>query len=116
MPPFGGQFWCIVTDGNDCSETSDTVDTEKNTAIIEQNAPRSIKIYPNPTQSKVFIDADLDIDVRVTDAVGRFIVQLKNVKFIDLEPYADGTYLFTIANKEGQIIGQEKINKITGSR
>lgn len=116
MPPFGGQFWCVVTDGNDCSETSDTVDTEKNTSVIEQNAPRSIKIYPNPTQSKVFIDADFEINVRVTDAVGRFILQLRSEKIIDLEPYADGTYLLTLTNKEGQIIGQEKINKITGSR
>lgn len=118
MPTFGGKFWCIVTDGNDCSEVSDTVDTENNTTLISNSslAEKTIKIYPNPTQSKVFIEADFDVDVRVTDALGRLIVDQKDVKFIDMEPYADATYLFTIMDKEGQILGQEKISKITGSR
>lgn len=118
MPTFGGKFWCIVTDGNDCSEVSDTVDTENNTTLISNSSvtEKTIKIYPNPTQSKVFIEADFDVDVRVTDALGRLIIDQKDVKFIDMEPYADATYLFTIMDKEGQILGQEKISKITGSR
>ena len=118
MPSFGGKFWCIVTDGNDCSEVSDTVDTDKNTNHITNSSvtEKTIKIYPNPTQSKVFIEADFDVEVKVTDALGRLIIHQKSVKFIDMEPYADATYYFTIIDQEGQVLGHEKISKITGSR
>jgi hypothetical protein len=112
-----GKFWCIVTDGNDCSEVSDTADTENNTSIAGRIATgNTIKLYPNPTQSKVFIESDFDIDVRVTDAVGRLIIYQKDAKMIDLEPYADAMYFFTINNKEGEVIAKEKINKISSSR
>ena len=118
MPSYGGKFWCIVTDVNDCSEVSDTVDSDKNPTRINNASlsGKSIKIYPNPTQSKVFIESDFEVDVRVTDALGRLIIEQKDAKSIDMEPFADATYLFTITDKEGLIIGQEKISKITGSR
>jgi sugar lactone lactonase YvrE len=117
MPSYGGKFWCIVTDGNDCSETSDTADSENNTAINNNGlTTKTIKIYPNPTPSKVTIETDLKIDVRVTDAIGKLILYQKDAKEIDLEPYADAVYFFTLIDNDGQIIAVEKINKISSTR
>jgi hypothetical protein len=117
MPAFGGKFWCIVTDVNDCSENSDTVDTENKTSVISKEfKTKTIKIYPNPTRSNVFIESDLPIDVRVTDAIGKLVTYQKEVKQVNLEPYADGMYIFTIIDKEGNILGIEKINKVAWNR
>lgn len=115
--PFKGKYWCIVTDENDCSDASDTVDTEQSSGIkLNVGTSRKIKIYPNPTQSKVFLEADFNLDLRVTDLTGRLIVEEKDAKAIDMSVYADGVYIFTIMSKEGEVLGVEKINKISSSQ
>ncbi|MDI9319194.1 MAG: T9SS type A sorting domain-containing protein [Phycisphaerales bacterium] len=115
--PFKGKYWCVVTDENDCSDVSDTVDTEQSTGIkLNVGTSRKIKIYPNPTQSKVFLEADFNLDLRVTDITGRLIVEQKDAQVIDMSVYADGVYIFTILSKEGEVLGVEKINKIGSSQ
>jgi hypothetical protein len=113
----GGKYWCEVTDGNDCKTLSDTVDTEKNTAIRNSSlAMQKVRIYPNPSSAKVFIEADFDINVVVTDVSGRVIIKQENTKEVNLAPYADAVYIFTLTTKDGALIGVEKIDKLSSVR
>ncbi|MFA6149898.1 MAG: T9SS type A sorting domain-containing protein [Chitinophagaceae bacterium] len=112
---FGGKYWCEVSDANGCTEVSDTIDTE-NTSAIKSNqlVGSKLKIYPNPTQEKVWIEADITVDIRITDIAGKYITTIKNAKEVDMAAYADGVYIFTISNKDGELLGIEKINKLSG--
>ncbi len=112
---FSGKYYCEVSDANDCKEVSDTIDTENTSAIkSNQYSDSKIKIYPNPTQEKVWIESIIPVDVRVTDIAGKFITSLKSATEVDLASYADGVYIFTITNKEGELLGVERINKLSG--
>lgn len=113
---FDGVYWCEVFDVNGCSTVSDTVDTQKPMSAGNYIKSSKLKIYPNPTQAKVWLEADVPVDVRVTDVAGRLIRTQKDAKEIDLEPYADGVYLFTIFDREGRVLGIEKIDKFSGGR
>ncbi|WP_344827463.1 T9SS type A sorting domain-containing protein [Rurimicrobium arvi] len=112
-----GKYWCDVTDGNDCTEVSDTVDTDIPNAIHESSLNgTALKIYPNPTRSKVFVESPVNVDIRVTDATGRLLITLKDAKEADLGMYADGVYLFSVYDSEGRLLGVEKVNKYTGGQ
>jgi hypothetical protein len=114
---FSGIYWCEVFDANGCAAMSDTVDTDNTTSIGNKGTKdRKLRIYPNPTQTKVWLEADFPVDVRVTDVAGRLILTRKDAAEIDLEPYADGVYIFTIMDGDGQVLGIEKIDKLSGSR
>jgi hypothetical protein len=114
--PYSGKYWCEVSDVNDCFTNSDTVDTDNSSSIQSVSATgETIKIYPNPTTSKVWIESNFDVSILVTDMTGKLILKEQNTKEINLSPYADGLYLFTIINKEGTIIGVEKINKLSNN-
>jgi hypothetical protein len=115
--PFTGKYYCQVTDDNGCSEVSDTVDTETINSIgsTELNQ-HNIKIYPNPTKNKVFIEAPMVVNVLITDITGRLIWKQEQVKEVDLEPFADGMYLFTITDDEGNLLLKDKINKLSTER
>lgn len=113
MPSYGGRFWCVVTNENECTEYSDTVDTELSNSIHTVSRGQ-LKIYPNPAQSKVWIESELPVDVRVTDISGRLIIEQRDAREIDLSDMADGLYMFMIRDKEGNFIGSEKIHKRSG--
>jgi hypothetical protein len=110
-----GKYWCEVTDGNDCTELSDTVDTERSNAINETTGQgQTIKIYPNPTRAKIFIESPIEVNIRVTDATGRLLIEQKRAKEADLSMYADGMYVISLFDESGQLIGVEKVSKHTG--
>jgi hypothetical protein len=69
-----------------------------------------IKIYPNPTSAKVFIESPISLDVEVKDAAGKSVLKAKDAKQVDLGKYADGIYLFIITNN-GELIKQQRVTK-----
>lgn len=105
-----GKYSVVVTDANGCSATSDTLYT---TSGINYFAKEQIKIYPNPTQNRVNIDAPVKVDIRVVDIVGKVVFEGKDVKSVNLENFTDGTYFFRISDQEDQLISVEKITKIS---
>ncbi|MCC6185941.1 MAG: T9SS type A sorting domain-containing protein [Chitinophagaceae bacterium] len=107
-----GKYYVEVTDGNGCLNNSDTVMIQPSTKISNTAIKETLKIYPNPTNSKVFIDAPINVNVKVTDITGRLVLDAKEVQEIDLSRFADGSYLFLITDAENNIITVEKIDKI----
>jgi hypothetical protein len=71
-----------------------------------------IKIYPNPTQAIVHIGSRISINVQVTDVVGRVVFEGKNPTTINLQNFADGTYIFRISDEHNNLIKVDKINKV----
>lgn len=110
-----GKYFVQVTDENGCLNNSDTIEILQGSAIKNVTANGVIKIYPNPTQSIVNIEAPMAINVIVTDLTGRKVFEAKDAKSVNLENYADGTYIFRLLDESNQLISIQKISK-TSSR
>ena len=73
-----------------------------------------VKIYPNPTQSKVFIESPQSVQVKVKDLAGKTIFEGQVAKEVDLSKFADGVYLFIISDKDGEeLIKQQRVTKVS---
>lgn len=109
---FDGNYFAEVSDVNSCYNYSDTITV--NALGIKENAYNAdLKVYPNPTQNIVNIEASIPVTVRVTDIVGKVIFEKSGVHTVDLNQYADGTYFFQISDNSNNVIRVEKINKIS---
>lgn len=106
-----GKYFVQVTDENGCLNNSDTVEILQGSSIKNVTANGVIKIYPNPTQSIVNIEAPMSINVVVTDLTGRKVFEAKDAKSVNLENYADGTYIFRLLDETNQLISIQKISK-----
>lgn len=106
-----GKYHVEVTDENGCTTLSDTLIVNKPTSISNLVNKSDLKIYPNPTNNIVHIEAPAAIAVRVSNIFGQVVLEEKNVKTIDLTNAADGTYFLQITDENDQLISVEKITK-----
>ena len=68
------------------------------------NLVNSIKLYPNPSSSTVRISNLEQVDVQVTDLLGKVVLNLKDVTNqtdINVSELQSGVYLFTVQNQTG---------------
>ena len=109
---FDGDYHVVVTSSEGCSNTSDILNV-RNLAIVDTRAALNIRLYPNPAQNIVYIEAPVPLTLQVSDAQGRRIAKLDNAQQVDMSAYSDGMYLFTFLDAEGQVLGTQSIMKRT---
>lgn len=108
-----GYYFVEVTDANGCKNQSDTIRINISTSISNTtNAKAELKIYPNPTRNIVHIDAPIKTKVKVTDLAGRVVLDMRETNEINIEAFAQGTYLFLITDMDNNILTVEKIQKM----
>jgi hypothetical protein len=117
---FKGVYKLRVKDANGCIGESNPIEvsdpslqdpTSINTVTLQKD---QIKIYPNPTDSKVFIESPISVMITVKDVRGKTIIESQETKEIDLSKFADGVYLFMVSDKEGkELVKQQRVSKIT---
>lgn len=111
-----GLYRVRVTSANNCvgeSTPIEIIDQCLSIANATVNAD-DVKIYPNPTQSKVFIESPQSVQVKVKDLAGKTIFEGQVVKEVDLSKFADGVYLFIISDKDGEeLIKQQRVTKVS---
>jgi hypothetical protein len=106
-----GLYVVEVTNANDCSRKGNIYVSGlgiNNTGV----ATHSIKVYPNPTHDKLFIDAPDAATVTISDLQGRMLYEQKNTQTIDMSNFSAGMYFIIFSDKDNQRIGVEKINKV----
>ncbi|WP_111000642.1 Ig-like domain-containing protein [Taibaiella soli] len=105
-----GNYYVVVTDANGCSNKSNTINvTDVGVRSIVNNT--AIHIYPNPTTSIVNIEAPVNVNVIISDLSGKQLINVKNVKRVDLGDMAAGVYMMTILDTDNHPIAVEKIFK-----
>lgn len=109
---FDGNYFAMVADNNDCFTYSDTV-TIAQLSVKDLSNNSGLKIYPNPTTGIVQIESTLPLNAIVTDMLGKDILKIEDARSIDLRTHADGIYLLRLFDKDGSLLGTEKINKLT---
>jgi hypothetical protein len=107
----GGVYKVVVTNFRDCSKSAEI---NLNPSAINNSVSHTffVKVYPNPTNGKLNVEAPKEMMVSLIDLQGRVLFQQRDVQQIDMSAYAAGIYLITFANAENQIIATEKISKI----
>lgn len=89
-------------------------DAALTTSVIDNNNDNAYKVYPNPTNSIIYLSAKSlpdDIEFVVIDIFGRAIVREKtNGKHIDLSPLPIGMYILEII-ANNNLLFKEKIIK-----
>ncbi|MCL1850139.1 MAG: T9SS type A sorting domain-containing protein, partial [Bacteroidetes bacterium] len=68
----------------------------------------TVKIYPNPANSQIFIEG-IDINgIELYDMQGRMVHTEKgNIRNIDVSGFVSGNYLITISTENGQKITRQ---------
>lgn len=111
---FDGKYYVRVTNTEDCFNISETM-VIQNLSVKEvlPVGEMNISIYPNPSQNIINISAPKEVNLIVSDIQGKRLLELKDAKQVDMSVYADGIYLFTVTDKEGQILKMDKVVKST---
>lgn len=70
---------------------------------IEEYANLDVKVYPNPTNGHLYIEADDVESVDILDIYGRLIVSVGNEHVVNLTELSSGVYVVRIKTRNGSI-------------
>lgn len=112
---FDGKYHVVVTNAAGCFNVSDTlaVSLQGTSVQVIKTQEVAIDIYPNPSQDIIYIAAPIQVNLIVRDLQGKEITKKQNATSIDMKAFADGVYIFTITNSEGQILKMDRVMKST---
>ncbi|MDP2175145.1 MAG: multicopper oxidase domain-containing protein [Bacteroidota bacterium] len=95
-----------------CDLTSDVVSIQINTLSTNLPSTNHFRIYPNPTNDKLFIRTELsDYFIKVTNLVGQVMVEesAQGNHAISLNHLRKGVYLVSIKESASQMVYYQKI-------
>jgi hypothetical protein len=107
----GGIYKVKVTNSRECSKSAE-IDLNPSSINNSMSTTYYVKVYPNPTNDKLNIDAPEGISVNLVDLQGRVLLQQKEARQIDMSQYATGVYILQFVNANNEIIAVEKISKV----
>jgi hypothetical protein len=109
-----GTYKVIAEDVNGCKGESAPLDLLDEELSVGNVSLTDVRVFPNPTPSRVYIESPVAVTVTVKDAAGKTVIGQIVAKEIDLGKYADGIYLFELRDvKTGQLLKQQRVNKVT---
>lgn len=114
MPAASGNYVCVVTDDHGCEGTSYNVEFTF-TGIFDPDYSYDINLYPNPTNGRFTLEADLGKQINVNlsfrDITGREIMapeQIINVSSLkrtfDISHLERGVYYIQLTTSEGMVV------------
>lgn len=104
-----GAYSVEVTDSNGCTAKSEVY--LYSLGVTDPSLAAAIKVFPNPATDRIAIESPVAVHAKLTDMIGRTLFEENNAKEIPLGQFADGMYLLTLTDKEGNLIKIEKISK-----
>ncbi len=107
-----GNYRVVVTNEFGCSDTSDVYEITNYTEIADVHAlATQIRVYPNPAAEVVYIQSPVQVDVMLTDIIGRTIGEKKNAHSISVKDLRGGIYLLQIRDQKGLLMRTVKMVK-----
>ncbi len=107
-----GDYYVVVTTENGCIDTSDIYKVTNVSIIPPADHSPSLKLYPNPSQSVVYIKSSGIVDIILTDITGKEIRSVKKATVIPVSDLAEGIYGLRIYDQQGRLISVEKVIKM----
>ncbi len=111
MSPAPGTYMVVVTDANGCTDTSaDFVIAP--TMVPGTQSVSTIRVYPNPASSVIYVDAAVPVKVAVLSPDGRTVIAGTETKSVDLSRLANGMYMLMVTDMNNTILTTERITKV----
>lgn len=107
---FTGSYTVEVTDKKGCVGVSAPYNFTW-TGVGETSAQSTVRIYPNPAEDRVFVDAPSGSRVVLSSLEGKAISDNSAVTTIDISKIPAGVYMISIFDIEGTRIHVEKLVK-----
>jgi hypothetical protein len=114
-PPIGNNVYRIQIDlGAVCdSINAQFVTSNKlslsSTAINDVPGANAIQIMPNPTTGIINILGNVPAKIQLYDAVGRLLLEERNVSKLDISRFSKGIYMIRLSDKSGQLYYSQKV-------
>ncbi len=109
-PASNGGYRVMVVDSNGCTASS-PVQNLTDVSVGAVVSATDIKVYPNPSEGVVYIQAPVRVDALLLGVDGRILQRMADVRELDLRGYAAGVYLLRLMNADGMVIGIERVMK-----
>lgn len=111
-PVRNGSYTVTVTDGNGCKGTSvlfSVTDINPGSVPGIGNHP-GIAIYPNPASKEIQVKTATPVNITISGMDGKLLLESTSER-INIAGLANGVYLIRITDKNGTLIGMEKLLK-----
>ena len=105
-----GNYTVAGTNDNGCSATS-AITTLTHVDVPNVSIADGIKIYPNPANAIVHIDAPVTINVSILSIQGQEVTHVNTAKDIDISNLANGMYIMQIFDESHNLIKTSRITK-----
>lgn len=108
-----GNYKVAVTDTNGCQAVSATyvVTGWTGTNSVTDINQTDVSIYPNPASASVFITAQAPVTAIISSIDGKALITQHNAKEVSLSSLADGVYIITLFDVNGQQLKVQKLIK-----
>lgn len=109
----GGAYTVLAGDRNGCTDTSAAYifDAPVITRVNQAVNSESIRIYPNPVTSVLYIDAPGKVTVTVMSADGKMLLSQKEAVSINVGQLADGMYMIMVYDENNMLMKASKFIK-----
>jgi hypothetical protein len=107
-PTLNGVYAVSVTDTNGCVNISN-IKFVNTLSVKNPQAGASVKIYPNPTNGVLHVEAGVKISLVMLDVTGKVVLDARNANELNVAQLADGMYLLYISDAAGQLIWARRL-------
>ncbi len=104
--PFDGDYSVKVQDANGCTGMSAVYHLQA--SGIGAPAGASLRLYPNSSATRLFIDAPFPVAVAISSLDGRVVMHRSGAAELDLSSLAAGVYLVRVTDLQGHLLRVEK--------
>lgn len=114
-PPIGNSVYRIQIDLGAVCDSLNTQYVTSNklslgsTAINDVPEVNQIQIVPNPTTGLINILGNTPGKIQLYDAVGRLLLEEKNVNKLDISGFSKGIYMIRLSDKSGELYHSQKV-------
>lgn len=108
-----GSYKVAVTDTNGCQSVSAhyvLTGWTGPTAVTDIDKPQ-IRIFPSPAKESVTIESSVNVRAIVSSVDGKILIDQPNAHTVNLKGIADGMYIISLFNDNGQQVKTEKLVK-----
>ena len=111
--PAGSIYTVVVGDVNGCSDSSGIFVVPGTPASVNNViSAASIRIYPNPVSSILYIDAPGKTFVSVISADGKVLIDRDEAISLNVSGLADGVYLIMVYDTNNILVKTDKFVKM----
>ena len=106
-----GVYTVEVTNSFGCKKRAAVVVVNNTSINNVAGISEDISIYPNPTNDVLKIDAPLKVNVLLQNMTGQVLIEKYDVKQIELGHLAEGVYMVSVLDENGQVLKIERVIK-----